>query len=116
MTVRALAVFMSIWLGFALMGGFVDGQILTSADEASMEQAMQPEIASEPIGGIAGFFSGVVGFVLATLDFLQGWFNMLALNFSFFAGGGLETLVGWIVRAIIGIPMITMLVIAFFGR
>ena len=116
MTVRALSVFVSIWLGFALVGGLIDGQILTSDDKASFQQAMQPDLAQEPGGGISGFLSGVVGFLTASASFLQGWVNMLAFNFSFFAGGGLETLVGWIVRAIIGVPMITMFALAFFGR
>jgi len=41
---------------------------------------------------------------------------MLALNFTFFSGGGLEIMVGWIFRAIIGIPMITMIAMQIFGR
>lgn len=114
MTVRVVSTFMSIWLGFALVGGFVDGVLLGSGDQDALSAALQPEITQERTSG--GFFASITGAFGATVDFLTGWANMLALNFSFFAGGRLETMVGWIIRAIIGIPMITMLLIAIFGR
>lgn len=114
---------MALWLGFAIIGGLADGQLLTgysvtgahTGDAADMQAAGQPEIVTEQ-SGVLGFFSNLVTWFAATADFLKGWANMLALNFSFFSGGGLEVMVGWIFRAIIGIPMITMIAMQIFGR
>jgi len=120
MSVAILSVFMSMWLGFALIGGLVDGQLLggyspgaSTGDAAAFQQTMQTDVLTEQQD--EGFLSGVRSWFAGTISFMSGWANMLALNFSFFSGP-LGTPIGWIVRGIIGIPMITMLAIQIFGR
>ncbi len=122
MTVRVISSFMAVWMAFALIGGLIDGQLIPgysttgahTGDAAAMQQALQPEIITSPSEG--GLFSSLTSWFSATVDFLTGWANMLTLNFSFFSGSGLAVLIGWIVRALIGIPMITMLALQVFGR
>lgn len=125
MTARTLAVFMAIWLSFGFIGGIVDGKILGgydttgggahTGDAAALQGALQSTIQSEENQNALGAFLGTVsrGFA-TTMNFLGAWADMLTLNFSFFTGP--YTLVGWVVRSIIGIPMITMLLLVMFGR
>ena len=122
MTVRALSTFMAIWMGFAIVGGLVDGQLIPgysatgahTGDAEAMQQALQPDILTSPSEG--GLFSSLTSWFAASVSFLSGWASMLTLNFSFFSGSGLATMIGWIVRAVIGIPMITMIAMQVFGR
>ena len=121
MNVQVLSIFTAIWLGFALIGGLVDGQLLggyspggpSTGDAATLEQALQPDILTQQED--TGFLSGVRSWFTGTVNFLTGWASMLALNFSFFTGP-LGTPIGWFIRAIVGLPMITMLLMALFGR
>jgi len=121
MNVQVLSIFASIWMGFALIGGLVDGQLLggyvaggtSTGDAAIFQQALQPDILTEQQD--TGFLAGVQSWFAATVNFLTGWANMLALNFSFFTGP-VGTPIGWIVRSIVGLPMVTMLLMALFGR
>jgi len=121
MNVQALSIFVAIWLGFALIGGLVDGQLFggyvaggaDTGDAQSFQRALQPDILTEQED--TGLLAGVRSWFAGTVNFLTGWAGMLALNFSFFTGP-LGTPIGWLVRGIIGLPLITMLLIAVFGR
>ncbi len=118
MNVRVLSVFVGIWLGFALIGGIIDGVILTGhdasgsgahlGDAATLSEASQVTIGQEQSGGgVLGFLGNIARGFQATFSFLAAWVNMLALNFSFFTGE--FAIIGWFVRGIIGLPMVTMM-------
>jgi hypothetical protein len=127
MNVKVLSVFVSIWLGFALVGGLVDGLLLGgyaegagvgcaghTGDALAACQALQVELSSEgEETGISGFINKVTRWFSAGINYVTGWVNMLALNFSFFQGDFM--VVGWIVRLIIASPIIAMLIIQRFG-
>ena len=121
MTVRVLATFVGIWLAFAFVGGIADGQIIGghdpsgsgahTGDAATLQEAGQLDVGQEESsGGVLGFFGNIARGLSATISFLFAWAGMLALNFSFFTGEW--AIVGWFVRGIIGIPMITMLLLS----
>ena len=120
MNVQVLSIFAAIWLGFAIIGGLVDGQLFggyvaggtSTGDAQSFQQTLQPNILTEQQD--TGLLAGVRSWFTGTVSFLAGWANMLALNFSFFTGP-MGTPIGWIVRGIIGLPLVTMLLIAVFG-
>jgi len=123
MTAKVVASFIGIWLGLALIGGLVDGQILggynagnpaaSTGDAGAAQSALQPNIQSqEGTGG--GLLPTVNRWFSAGVNFLSSWANILALNSSLFTGD--YAVFGWIVRFLLGIPMVTMLLIAVFGR
>ena len=121
MNVRYLAIFLGIWLGFALVGGIMDGTILSGHDSSGarahagdaqiLNEAQDINIGQEEsTGGVRGFLANVWRGLAATVGFLEAWVNMLALNFSFFTGEW--AIVGWFVRGLIGIPMATMMLLS----
>ncbi len=120
MTVKALASLIGVWLSLGLVGGFVDGQILRgydttgagehTGDAADLLGATQLNIETQE----TGFFDNVAKWFAAPVNFLKAWANILALNSSLFTGD--FAVLGWIVRFLLGGPIVVLMLISIFGR
>ncbi len=80
---------------------------LAGASKLSIQTQEKEGILGNLLGQVTRWFA-------ASYNFLSSWANMLALNFSFFTGP--YVVVGWLVRGIIGVPMVTMLLLHVLGR
>ncbi len=120
MTVKALASIIGIWLALAMVGAMADGQILRgydttgagahSGDAADLLGASQLDIETQE----TGFFDNVAKWFAAPVKFLSAWANILALNSSLFTGN--FAVLGWIVRFLLGGPIVVLMLISIFGR
>ncbi len=120
MTAKVLASFIGLWLGLALVGAVADGQFLGgydssgagshAGDAADILNATQLQIQSEE----SGIFDKVRQWFSAPIAFFKAWANILALNSSLFTGD--FVMLGWIVRFLLGGPIIMLMLISIFGR
>ncbi len=120
MTAKVLASFIGLWLGLALVGAVADGQFLGgydssgagshAGDAADILNATQVQLQTED----AGLIDKVRAWFSAPVAFLAAWVNILALNSSLFTGD--FVMLGWIVRFLLGGPIVMLLLISIFGR
>jgi hypothetical protein len=105
-------VWLCIWLGFAMVGGLVDGKVLVSDDESRLDQLSQVEVLTRnPYEGTGW---DPIAWATATKTYLGAVVNLGGLNFSFFDGAG--QLIRWAILACAWVPTLMLVILRVIGR